>query len=496
MSPLRRPASTRALAIAAALAIASVLVSALILGGGTFLRADPGSVPAGADPSGPPDLALVGATLVDGTGAGPVADAAVLIEGDRIACAGPRADCPVPEGIRVVDLAGRWIVPGLIDAHVHYSQTGWADGRPDAMDVRDRFPYPETVATLEARPERFHRAYLCAGVTAVFDVGGYPWTWSLREPAEGDAGAPHVAAAGPLLSTIDHWVNLPAERQFVHMASDSATAAGARYLVANGTDAVKVWYLAGAESDTTALKSRLRAGAAVAAEADVPLIVHATGLWQAKDALRAGANLLVHSVYEEPVDEEFLDLAKEAGATYVPTLVVFEGYRELAERRFDPERYGDALACVDPETRRKARLTDSIPGADSAERLAGMRETMRRRREVADANLRRVRDAGIPIALGTDAGNPLTLHGPSVFLEAEAMQAAGLSPMDVLVAATRNAARAMGRGGDLGTIEAGKVADLVVLAADPTRAAANLRRIEIVVRAGTLHDREDLRFEP
>lgn len=491
MIPLRRRRPIHALTI-----VLGAIGAALALGAATLPRTGPETGLSGNSPTGPPDLALVGATLVDGTGARPVENAVVLIRGDRIACAGARAECPVPEGARVVDLARRWLAPGLIDAHVHYSQTGWADGRPDALDVRDRFPYARTVADLEAHPERFHRAWLCSGVTAVFDVGGYPWTWSLREPAEGDPAAPHVAAAGPLLSTIDHWVNLPAERQFVHMASDSATAAGARYLVANATDAVKVWYLAGSESDTTALKSRIRAAAAVAAEADVPLIVHATGLWQAKDALRAGADLLVHSVYEEPVDEEFLALANEAGATYVPTLVVFEGYRQLYERSFEPDRYGDALACVDPETLRKARLTDSIPGTDSAERLAGMRETMRRRAEVADANLRRVHRAGIPVALGTDAGNPLTLQGPSVFLEAEAMEAAGLSPMGVLVAATRNAARAMGRGEDLGTVEPGKVADLVVLAADPTRTAAHLRRIEIVVRAGTLHDREDLRFEP
>lgn len=441
-------------------------------------------------------VALVGATLVDGTGGSPVEDAVVLIEGDRIVCAGARSDCPVPKGARVVDLTGRWIAPGLIDAHVHYSQTGWADGRPDALDVRDRFPYPETVATLEARPERFHRAYLCSGVTAVFDVGGYPWTWDLRETSEHDPTAPHVAAAGPLLSTIDHWVNLPAERQFVHMASDSASAAAARYLVARGTDAVKVWYLVNAESDTTALKSGIRAAAAVAGEAGVPLIVHATGLWQAKDALRAGADLLVHSVYEEPVDEEFLVLAKEAGAFYVPTLVVLEGYRELYERDFDPARYGEALSCVDPETRHKAFLTDSIPGAAAEDRLAGMRELMRQRRETADANLLRVHEAGIPIALGTDAGNPLTLHGPSVFLEADAMEAAGLPPTDVLVAATRDAARSMGRSDDLGTVEAGRIADLVVLTADPTASSANLRRIESVVRAGTFHDREDLRFEP
>src|SRR5690349_9363880 len=74
--------------------------------------------------------ALVGATLVDGTGAAPVADAAVIVRGDRIDCAGTRAACPVPSGAEISDLHGSWLTPGLVDAHVHFSQTGWADGRP------------------------------------------------------------------------------------------------------------------------------------------------------------------------------------------------------------------------------------------------------------------------------------------------------------------------------------------------------------------------------
>ena len=109
------------------------------------------------------------------------------------------------------------------------------------------------------------------------------------------------------------------------------------------------------------------------------------------------------------------------------------------------------------------------------------------------ANLRRVVEAGIPVAMGTDAGNPLTLHGPSVYAEMEAMQAAGLTPMQVLLAATRDAAAAMGRGDDLGTVEAGKIADLLVLDADPVADVANLRRLRAVVRAGVLRPQESLR---
>ncbi|HWN44105.1 MAG TPA: hypothetical protein VNW71_17915, partial [Thermoanaerobaculia bacterium] len=116
----------------------------------------------------PPPRALTGATLVDGTGAPAVPDAVVILRDGKIDCAGPRSLCPLPEGIDTVDLRGHWITPGLIDAHVHFSQTGWADGRPDALDVRDRYPYEKVVADLRANPERFGRSLLCSGVTAVF----------------------------------------------------------------------------------------------------------------------------------------------------------------------------------------------------------------------------------------------------------------------------------------------------------------------------------------
>lgn len=438
-----------------------------------------------------PTTAVLGGTVIDGTGAAPLPDAVVLVREGRIACVGTETDCPVPEDAERVDASGRWIAPGLVDAHVHYSQTGWADGRPDALDVRERYPYAETVHWLEGHPNVLGRSYLCSGVTATFDVGGYPWTWDLRERSD---EMPHIAAAGPLLSTVDHWVNLPAERQFIHMASDSAVRAGAEYLVANGTDAVKVWFLAGARSDTAALRARFETAAAAAREAEVPLIVHATGLWQAKVAVENGAHLLVHSVYDSPVDEAFLRLAREAGTIYTPTLVVFEGYTQLRARAFDSERYGESLACVDPASLEKARLTDSLQGGASGEEAARMRAAGRERAELMAANLRRVLEAGIPVAMGTDAGNPLTLHGPSVYPEMEAMAEAGMTPTQVLVSATRTAARAMGRLDDLGTLETGKVADLVILGADPLADVRNWRRVEAVMRAGRLYEREALEY--
>lgn len=434
-------------------------------------------------------LVLDGATLIDGTGERPISDARVVVRDGRIACTGSAADCPAPAGARIVDLAGRWIVPGLVDAHVHFSQSGWVDGRPDAVDLRDRHPYPEVVAGLAAQPDRFFLAYLCSGVTSVFDVGGYPWTWALRGRSESDPLAPRVVAAGPLLSTVDFWLNLPGESQFLYMASDSIVRRDVAYHAANATDAIKVWYITPPQPpDTSRAAALVWTTAREAERREIPLIVHATGLWEAKDAVRAGAGLLVHSVFAEPVDVEFLRLARESGVLYTPTLAVLEGYADVYRNGFDGSRY--PLGCVDPATR--ALVAEPLPTGRLPEARSRIVASLRNQLGTGIENARRVHEAGIPIVVGTDAGNPGTLHGPAIHREIELLRRAGLSPMEVLVAATRNGARAIGREEELGTVEIGKLADLLVLDRDPLADVANLRAIARVMKGGVLHPVESL----
>jgi imidazolonepropionase-like amidohydrolase len=437
--------------------------------------------------------ALLGATLLDGTGREAVRDAAVIVRGDTIECAGTRAACPVPKGAKTVDLAGRFLTPGLVDSHVHFSQTGWADGRPDSLDVRGTHPYERTSGELAAHPERLFQSFLCSGVRAVFDVGGYPWTLGLQA-AKNDA--PHVRSAGPLLSTRDHWLNLPAERQFILLDSPEAAERGVAYLKARGAAAVKIWYIPLRDKPKDALASWVLAAGDAARRAGLPLIVHSTGLDEAKVAVRAGAQLLVHGVDDQPVDDEFVSLLREKGTLYCPTLIVSRGYVrmfEAAAARKAPE-IDDPNGCVSQWVRERVAATATVDAkllanVDLAARSARTAE----REKTAAANLKRLADAGIPIAMGTDAGNPMTLHGPSVYAEMEAMRAAGLTPMQVLVASTAAAARAMGIESRAGTIEKGKLADLLVLTADPLADVKNWRRIGLVVRAGQPRTPEELR---
>jgi imidazolonepropionase-like amidohydrolase len=429
----------------------------------------------------PTPRAITGATLIDGRGGAPVPNATVIVRDGKIECAG---SCAVPAGIDTVDARGMWITPGLVDAHVHFSQTGWADGRPDALDVRETHPYEQTIASLNRHPDVFAKSYLCSGVTGVFDVGGYTWTTALAERFAGDSAAPHVSAAGPLLSTRDHWLNLPGERQFIHLKDEASARDGVRYLAAHGSRAIKVWYI---DENATALT----AAGAEAAKAKVPLIVHATELAGAKAAVRAGAKLLVHSVTDAPLDDEFIALAKEQGTIVTPTLTVVGGYVRMFESAANDTApvLDDPNGCIDASTR--ARVT-STPSLSTKANVAAFALRTKKEDELTAANLMRLVAAGIPVATGTDAGNPFTFHGPAIYAEMEAMQRAGMTAMQVIVASTATAARAARLDERSGTLEKGKSADLLLLAADPTKDVAAFRKVRSVMRGGVLRGVEEL----
>src|SRR5262249_50778981 len=222
------------------------------------------------------------------------------------------------------------------------------------------------------------------------------------------------------------------------------------------------------------------------------LAVHATQLATAKAALRAGADVLVHSVFDQVVDEEFLALARKRNVIYIPTLFVGAGDGPALAGTWSPPDADRRLA--DPEILAAMGDLTKHPAADLPPRIV---ELMRNPPDAspfaaAMASLRKVWDAGIVVAMGTDAGNIGTLHGPSVFREMALMAKAGLSPKEVLLSATVNGARMLGLDGELGRVEAGRLADLVVLDGDPLVSVDNLSKIVRVVRAGRVYDPDEL----
>ncbi|MFC3416159.1 amidohydrolase family protein [Algoriphagus hitonicola] len=433
---------------------------------------------------------LHGATLFDGTG-NSISNSVIILQDGKIGAIGG-SEVEIPENVNLVDVTGKFITPGLVDAHVHFSQTGFFDGRPDALDIRDTLRFDSLQAKQKKHPNRYFETYLRSGVTAVYDVGGFEWIVDLSKKAETNLNAPHVAAAGPLLTPFPQdrldIFNVPPSRQMLALTSPEF---GKEFVQKNsklGSTGIKIWSI---NLEDSIFMQSLQAVAAEIPLQGNQLIVHATDLDQAKEAIRLGAKVLVHSVDDQLVDEEFIQLAKKSGVIVCPTLVVLPGYSIAFKSLRGEFPLNDPNQVVDPET--KNLLNDSqsffkyYQGQEKFEDMVkSSEETDEKLKSVMYANLKLLYKAGIPIALSTDAGNPGTLHGISVYDELEAMQKAGIPAKDLIPMATQNGARAMRRLDDFGTLEVGKMADLIILEKDPSMDASNFRSITHVMRGGLL----------
>ncbi len=442
-----------------------------------------------------PVTAIVGATVVhperEGAAA-TTADTTVIIEGQRIRAVGPAKDTPVPAGASVIDAKGKWVIPGLVDAHVHFFQSGNLYTRPDAADLNKWMPYAKEVARNQARLPATFKVWIASGVTSVVDIGGPFWNFDMRDAARKADIAPRVAVAGPLISMVDDPKLDLGDPPIIKITSQDAARDLVARELARKPDYIKVWFIHRPDFDLAANEAIVKATGDAGHAAGVPLAVHATELLVAKAALRAGADYLVHSVEDQLVDDEFLALAKRNHAIYCPTLFVVMGYRYALSNTWRPTEAEKRLA--DPQILAAMSDLERIPKDLLPERVtkAMVEPPMPRPSPIALQNLRKVWEAGIPVAMGTDAGNVGTLHGPSVFREMELMTYAGLTPLQVLRTATVNGAKAMRLEGKIGTIERGKLADLVILDADPLLDVANLSRIHRVIKDGRVYDSKEL----
>ncbi len=435
--------------------------------------------------SDPARLVLLGATLIDGTGAPSVPDSVVVIEGDRIVAAGPRTTVGVPKGARVIDAAGKWLIPGLVDAHVHFFQSGGLYTRPDIIDLRDRVPYQQERQTIVDHLPQTFRRYLCSGVTAVVDVGGPMLNFTVREQARRTEAAPRVAVAGPLISTVsrDQFGDDP---PILRADTPEQARAFVRGQLAHKPDFIKIWFIRRPDQSLEDAAAIARATIEEAHAGGVRVAVHAMELDTAKASLRAGADILVHSVMDEPVDDEFIRLVKAKDVIYTTTLVVLEGYGKVFSQSVhltDIDR-----TCGDPAVIATWDDLVEIPAEKRPRRPARLDRGL----ESMRLNLKRLQEAGITIAAGTDAGNIGTLHGPAIHREFELMADAGLTPMQILVAATSNAARVFSAKPEFGTIAPGQLPDLVLLDADPLADIRNARRIHAVIKSGRLFEHASL----
>lgn len=434
--------------------------------------------------------AITGATLFDGTGK-TIKNAVILIKNGLIEAVGDD-QIEIPEGAKTVDAAGQYITPGLVDSHIHFAQTGFFDGRPDVVDLRDSLDYDELQKELKNNPAPYYEAYLRSGVTAVYDVGGFLWSIERQITAESNLDAPHVAASGPLLSGFPErrlaYFNTSDAKQMVFLASPEKGREAVRQHTSLGSTGIKIW---GVRLDDPNFLEGLAAVAEETATQGNKLIVHATSLDQAKKAIEVGAKILVHSVQDQVVDDAFLKMAKENAVIYLPTLIVGRGYLESYKSLQTLRKIDDPNQVMD--SRAQAFVQSSTifnqflsPDFDLESRIQRSAQSVKNREETMAINLKKVYDAGIRIAVATDAGNPGTFHGISIYEEMEAMQKAGIPAAELIKMATQNGALAMERMDDFGTLEQGKLADLIFLAKDPSLDIANLRSITHVMRGGLL----------
>lgn len=433
---------------------------------------------------------LKGATIFDGTGKSIPNGIIIIKDGIIERIGGP--DTEVPDHAEVTDVTGKFITPGLIDSHIHFAQTGFFDGRPDVVDLRDSLNYDALQADLRTNPSSYYEAYLRSGVTAVYDVGGFEWSIERQKTAENNLNAPHVAASGPLISgfpqtTLDFF-NTSTEKQMLYLSSPEVGRSAVQRHNSLGSTGIKVWGIV--LNDSTFMQS-VRALADEVKKQGNQLIVHSTSLDQTKEALRLGAKVLVHSVDDQEIDDEFIQLAKTNDVIYLPTLTVirgyYESYKSLGELRqiHDPNKVLDdrMSAFLQSSTNFKSFMP---AGVDLGAQISAFEGFLGGHEVTMATNLKKVYEAGITIAVATDAGNPGTFHGFSIYDEMIAMQEAGIPANDIITMATLNGAMAMKRADDFGTLVKGKMADLIVLDQDPSKDITHMKSITHVMRGGLI----------
>jgi imidazolonepropionase-like amidohydrolase len=423
---------------------------------------------------------IQGATVFTATGRPAIRNAAIVIENGRIRDIGARADVRTPSGAQIVDARNKWIIPGLIDAHVHFSQSGGVYTRPDIIDLRKWRPYEKELEWIRARlPYTFER-YIVSGITGVVDCGGPMWNFDVRDIASKTLKAPRVAVAGPLIATDAPPPADANDPDVIKANSQEHARELVRQQLERKPDLIKIWFI---RSPGVSLQDQVQIVSAAIAEAKaggVRVAVHATELDTAKAAVTAGADVLVHSVTDRLIDTQFLDLVKSRDILYMTTFMVEDGYRNVLSQRVALSDVEQKLG--DPEVIATWGELAKIPEGEIPGGIPRMAAAPRR--PIAFDSLMLLDAAGVRIVAATDAGNIGTLHGPALHREFESMATAGMRPSDIIVSATRNAAAVMGRQNEVGTLERGKLADLVILDADPIVDIKNTRRISRVMKGG------------
>ncbi len=433
--------------------------------------------------------AIVGVTIINSNGDKPISDATVLINKNRIEKIGRSAKVKVPEGTEIIDMAGKYLIPGLIDSHVHFFQSGGIYTRPDAIDLRNVFSYQEEIAQIKNRLPRTFASYLRAGVTSVADVGGPMLNFDIRSQANSTEKAPRVIVAGPLISTVANPKLDIGDPPIVKVSSNDEVDQLVQRLVDKKADLIKIWFIVSPQLNFEDNLKLIQRTISQSHANGIRVAVHATQLATAKESVKAGADILVHSVDDKEVDDEFIKLLKQHGTIYTSSLSVLDGYARAFTQQFDFLPIDFEIA--DPVFMGSLFDLKKLSKEEIPERVQSMMNEPEKslqssisRIDMAKKNIKKLQDAGVTIATGTDAGNIGTLHASSMHQELMILNEAGLTPIQILVNSTWNGAKLMGKEKELGSISAGKLADMVILDNNPLEDIKNYSAVHTVIKDG------------
>jgi imidazolonepropionase-like amidohydrolase len=415
-------------------------------------------------------LALVGGQLLDGYEAGPIHNAAILIDGDRIVRVGRAAEIEIPADYQLVDTSGRTMMPGMIDLHAHLIILGHGN-------YGTWFPWVarQKPGMLQRVMEMSAKQLLFAGVTSAVDLGA-PLQDSLavRERiARGEVPGPRMSMSGP-------WVTRSAggmTEQFggITVTSSAAAAAAVEKLAQAGVDVIKAHsgltredYRAIAD---TAHRHNLRVHAHVYAEADV------------RNALEMGIDVLTHAgsagtapPYSQQLVTDIVNAGRPVVITAAHRAWIYPDTAAFPERLQDPQLKRDFTPDVYAE----------VQGSLKNWRALGYFARTDREMTFRERGVRQFTESGTVLGMGTDSGTPMNFHTEALWREAKAHVDMGMPPIKVISALTRVGATILGKQRDLGTIEPGKLADIIVVRGNPLYDITAISHVESVVKGGRL----------
>ncbi|HJO11985.1 MAG: amidohydrolase [Gammaproteobacteria bacterium] len=393
-------------------------------------------------------IAFVGARIIDGTDAAPLEDGVIVITDGRIRTVGPRSAVTLPAGTQQIDVSGKTIIPGLINAHGHVGGTlGLEGGHYNTENL-----------------ERQLSLYARYGVTTVNSLGGdEAQGFQLRDSQySADLERARILVSGSVVVGN----NEAAVRSAVNSNADM------------GANFIKVRVDDNLGNTSKMPQNLLEALVDQAHIRRLPVAVHLFYQDDAKFVLNAGADLIAHSVRDEAVDQQLISLINDKDVCYIPTLT-----REVSTFVYESEPFFFADPFFLKEVEPAILATLREPERQSRMRNSSSAQQYKAALEVAMANVGTLSNNGVKIAMGTDTGPAARFQGYFEHMELQMMVDSGMSPLDAIRSATGVAAECI-NAGDIGTLEPGKWGDLVVLNENPADNIENTKTVDSVWIAG------------